>query len=86
MKSILQIITVLSIISYSSCFYHDGNGPFDCVDGNRTFVTEEFDLDDFSGITLNIAADIKLTQGDRQFVEVEGQENIVDILRNESSK
>ncbi len=80
MKTIFQIITVLSIISYSSCFYYDGQGPFDCVDGNRTIVTEEFDLNDFSSITLNIAADIKLTQGDRQFVEVEGQENIVDIL------
>lgn len=75
---IFQILLGISIISLSSCFHH--GHIFDCVEGNGKFITEEFDLDNFSGITLNIAANIKLTQGDRQLVEIEGQENIIDVL------
>ncbi len=81
MKNILKLLFAISFISLSSCFYYGDHSGVDCVEGNRTIITDEFDLPNFSGIILNIDANIKLKQGDKQSVEVEGQENILDILQ-----
>ena len=54
------------------------------VKGSGPIVTETLDLSNFSSIGLGISANVYLTQGSQQKVEVRGQKNIIDILKIES--
>ena len=72
---------LILIVSCASCvIVGDGTGIGRCVRGTGDMVTQTLDLDDFSEINLDIAADVFLTQGDEQEVVVEGKQNIIDEL------
>lgn len=72
---------LIGIICFSGCvIIDDGNGIGRCVSGTGSIVTQTLDLDNFSEISLDIDADIFLTQGDEQEVIVEGKQNIIDEL------
>lgn len=51
-----------------------------CIKGTGDLVTQTIDVDPFSGIDLQIAADVHLIQGPVQKVTAIGQENILDDL------
>ena len=69
-------------VTVSSCFIDidDDDGLFGCVDGDGQIVTETLDLDEFTGINLNLPIEVILSQGDVQEVIVEGKQNIIDEL------
>ena len=50
------------------------------IAGEGEIVTRTLDIDEFSGFTNSIAAEVYLTQGDEQSVIIEAQENIIDNL------
>lgn len=50
------------------------------IHGEGDVVTETLMLDDFTGFSNSIAADIYLSQGDEQEVIIEAQQNIIDNL------
>ena len=64
----------------SGCGLNDDEGLFGCINGEGETITEELVLNDFSKIKLKISADVYVTQGDVQKVEVKGQQNIIHQL------
>ncbi len=86
MSKILKNQIVLALLislsaGLSSCYYdyQDGNHK-NRIEGHGPVVTRVVDLDNFRGIVIQNAADVILTQGKTQKVEIEGQENILDNL------
>lgn len=72
-------------MTISSCFIDvdDDDGFFGCVDGDGPIVEQVLDLDNFSGIELNLPIEVILKQGDTQEVRVEGKQNIIDELERD---
>ncbi len=58
----------------------DGPGIFNCEKASGPSVFKELIVDDIRGFKLDICADVLIRQGDIQFIEVEGQENVVDLI------
>lgn len=56
------------------------------VSGQGPVVKQEFQLDAFRSIGLGVAAEVYLTPGATQKVVVEGQQNIIDLLKKEVEK
>lgn len=50
------------------------------IDGKGPVVEKELQLSNFSGVSLNISADVYLKQGNTQSVRVSAQQNIIDLL------
>ena len=87
MKQVTKILFVLAIMSSSltSCYFDfddDGRSPnfSNCEEGFGSTITEELSITDFTGIKLNIDAQVYISQGEVQEVLVKGQENIIDEL------
>ena len=55
------------------------------IKGEGPMVTKTLELDPFTAIDLGTSANVLLTQGDRQSVEVNGQQNIIDRLKTQVS-
>ncbi|MCF8304680.1 MAG: DUF2807 domain-containing protein [Bacteroidales bacterium] len=51
-----------------------------CVDGTEEVVRQEIDLNDFEGLELSNEADVLIMQGNKQKVEVESHQNIINNL------
>lgn len=84
MKYIINILSVsLFVILFTNVSYSQnwGNG----VKGKGEIVTKDLDLDKFTGIKLGISGDVILTKGSTQKVRVEGQQNIIDLLKTSVS-
>ena len=81
-KSILSagIGLILMIALLPGCYYE--NGPGNRIEASGPVIKRVLDLENFDGIILANSADVFITQGSKQKVEVEGQEN---ILRNLST-
>ncbi len=81
----LALIMILSA-GLNSCYYdyQDGNHK-NRIEGHGPIVKRVVDLDNFRGIIIQNAADVILTQGNTQKVEIEGQENILENLNLEVS-
>ena len=80
----LKIILFGFLISFtlSGCFnFDDDGGLFNCDRGEGDVITKKLNMPEFEGIKLDISADVFITQGDEQLVEVKGQENIIDLLQ-----
>lgn len=78
------LLAVLAGVSFSGCFVDlDDDGPFNCTRGTGSVVTETLNVPDFDGIVLKISADVEITQGPTQLVEVEGFGNIIDELETD---
>ena len=81
MKNLKFLTAILAAtFLFSSCLLFDDD-PFRCERGQGPTVTRVLDLPSFSGIDLQISGDVVLRQGNEQYVEVEGQDNIIDLLR-----
>ncbi|MBK7477859.1 MAG: DUF2807 domain-containing protein [Haliscomenobacter sp.] len=83
MKRILLIIlsTSFLFLALSSCivdFYDDNDGP--CIRGSGPVVSETINVPDFTGISLDISANVYITQGPEFRVKAEGYANIIDEL------
>lgn len=52
-----------------------------CVKGSGEKVVQEIPMESFDAIELSIGADVELTQGERQYVEIEGQQDIIDNIK-----
>lgn len=76
---IFWTVALTAVLSINACFYYDD--PFNCERGQGPTTTRTLSLPSFSGIDLTIAGKVILKQGPVQLVEVEGQENIIDLLR-----
>jgi hypothetical protein len=74
-KMMLVALIVLPA-TLTSC--HDEFFPG--VTGQGEIVEETLMLDDFTGFVSTIAAEIYLTQGDKQEVVIEAQQNIIDNI------
>ena len=77
----LLMLAVVSL-SWSGCYFSDDDdgGFFRCEDGVGEVITEVVNLPTFTGIKLSSHVDVYLKQGPDQLVEVQGQENIIDLL------
>jgi len=74
-KSMIAAIVILPM-TLVSC--HDEWMPG--ISGQGEIVEQTVSLDDFDGFVSGIAADIYLTQGDRQEVVIRAQQNIIDDI------
>jgi hypothetical protein len=77
-KSIARnIVIVLSLaLAFTSCDKWNLKG----IKGEGSVVSENVDLDDVSGIILEIPATVYLTQEDEQSIKIEAQQNILDNI------
>jgi hypothetical protein len=62
----------------SSCSYGFGD-----IKGNGNVTKQERQLDSFSGLDVGGAFKVFLTQGDKEFVIVEADENLLDVISTE---
>lgn len=80
----LLMTAIVTITTAPGCFFNindDGDGIFGCIDGNGPVVTQDINLADFSGVDLQMAADVFITQGSVQEVHIEGKQNIIDHIK-----
>lgn len=81
MKNLKMVVAILfATVSLNSCFLDDENF-LGCEVGQGPVVTRVLDLPPFTGIDMSIAENVVIKQGPEQYVEVEGQGNIIDRLR-----
>lgn len=81
------LLASIGIFSINGCFINgdDDDGFFNCVNGNGPIVTETISVPNFSGISLEMDADVIIKQGPVQEVVVEGKANIIDELERDVS-
>lgn len=77
MKKIFFYFTIISFAFISSC----DTGQIDCIRASSTFITEERDHKDFSGVIFNNVGDLLLTQGNDFSVSLEGPDNVVELTK-----
>ncbi len=85
MTTQLKYVCFALVLAMSStgCYFggdDDGGGIFSCARGSGAIVTRTFDLSTFTGFEIKSDIDVYLRQGDAQSVEVEGKENLLDLL------
>ena len=84
MSRINSLLAVLAILfTVSSCHQDDNGGIFNCIKGEGSIVTQEINVSEFTGVKLEIAADIYITQADAFTVSVTGQQNIINELERD---
>jgi hypothetical protein len=68
-------IFILACLTIQSC---DEDGF--CVNGKGSTESEEYQVSNFTGVQMNLAADVYLMQGSEQQVVIEAQPNILDEM------
>ena len=84
----LLTMAVVTITTAPGCFFNindDGDGIFGCIDGSGPTVTQDINLANFTGIDLQMDADVFITQGNDQEVRIEGKQNIIDHIKRSVS-
>lgn len=71
--SILSIVTVLVILTFSGCYIDD----FDCIRGRGSVYTEVRSTSDFNSVDLRISARVIITQNPTISVEVKTYDNLL---------
>jgi hypothetical protein len=66
------LILILGLFLLTSC---------DCIEGEGPIVSEKRAIDGFDKIELEASANVLIHQSDEFKIEIEGQQNILDILR-----
>lgn len=74
MKKSNSIFTLLFCIAFLT------NTNAQRLTGTGPIVTQDLNMNDFTGVLLGFSGDVYLSQGDTQSVRVEGQENLIDNL------
>ena len=83
-KTLLYPLTVaLALLLLSSCYFDASPGKR--IQGEGPYLTRDIELPPIKGIVIRNSADVVLSQGNRQRMTVEAQENIIDNLRTEVS-
>jgi len=81
MKSIKYLIVILAAV-FSSCEI----GVNNCTDGNGNRIMRELEVaGEIKGIQFKIAGELILRQSNTQRITIEGDENIVAIIEEQSS-
>ena len=78
MKMNIRFITVLILAAFLTAACEDFRF---CIEGQGSSVTQTLELDPFSGIEQSVSADVYISQGSEQSVEITGQQNIIDEIR-----
>ncbi len=75
-------LMAFTVVSLSGCYFGDDDdgGIFRCEGGDGEVITRIIDLPNFDAIHLSSSVYVYLRQGPTQKVEVEGQENIIELL------
>lgn len=73
-------MALILVIAFSSC---DEFGI--CERGEGSVVTQSIAVPEFSGFELKIAGNVYVSQGETQSVEIEGQQNIIDLLETDTN-
>jgi len=80
MKTLIKIFTGaflgLALIAISSC---------NCIEGKGDVVTQTRQIESFNAINLDFPAQVYLVQDSVQKIKIEGQQNILDIIKTEVS-
>ncbi len=71
----------LIIIMLTSFFMFTCNFYYDSVKGEGEITSRILDIDKFSGINVNFASDVIISQGDNQEVKAKGHPNIIDKIQ-----
>ncbi|MEM6379317.1 MAG: head GIN domain-containing protein [Bacteroidota bacterium] len=83
LKNWMPALFVLALTLNSCILDFDGDGDgfgSNCVRGSGPNVVEVLDINEFDGLSLQIAASVFITQGTEFEVRAEGQENIIREL------
>ena len=67
---------------------HAQNGKKETIEGNGNLVTREVSIQSFNVLDASGVYELKLTQGDRETVKIEADENLQDLfqVRNDGRK
>jgi len=76
MRNMMIAVLVILPMAFVSCHDEFMIG----ISGQGEIVEQTINLDDFDGFVSAISADIYLTQGDKQEVVIEAQQNIIDNI------
>jgi hypothetical protein len=71
---ILSIVCLLLVSGSVAAQWGDG------VTGEGPIVKKTVTLDEFTGFTFAMSGNVVLTPGPKQLVEIEGQQNIIDLI------
>lgn len=74
----LGLVAMLALLL--NCSNNNGYGWNPGVTGEGAKTSRTFDIDDFDGVQLAMSANVELTQGSTQSVEISGQPNILDLI------
>ncbi len=81
MKNIVAIALIVSTAYLSGCYVDDDMDPNDdCIESLGSVVSQDRTLSNFSAISLNGLANINLTQGSPQTVEVVTHTELIDRI------
>ncbi len=80
-NSLLLLLALLFFVT--SCQNDNDGGIFNCTKGEGSTITKELFISGFTGVKLEIAADIYITQGSEYLVTATGQENIINQLERD---
>jgi hypothetical protein len=80
---LILLVTISVSIAQNNNYSHNDGWGGKKVTGEGANVKESRDARDFKGVSSSISADIYLTQGSSFKVTVEGQKNILDLLKTE---
>lgn len=77
-KNLAKILLIV-VITFSSvsCIFADR------VKGNGKVVTEERTVKSFDGVSASAGIDVVITQGEKEFLEVEADENLLEYIITE---
>ena len=78
------MILIVSVTILTGCYYENGHQKR--IEESGPIVQRVLELDDFEGIIIQNTADVFITKGNTQSVEVEGSENIIQNLGTEVSR
>ncbi len=81
MKIIRQFIIFVPLLLVLGCYW---DMP-EKISGNGNVITEERNVQEFSGISVSSGIDVYITQGDRVSLEVEADENILEAILTEAN-
>jgi len=80
-KLSFSVILIVLLTSLSACYYENNHERR--IEGSGPIVSRVIELDDFEGIIVQNSADVYITKGNTQRVEVEAPENIIRNLGTE---
>lgn len=79
MRQIQYTILVLLVIGSFSCYF----GPHETIYGSGDVITEERNIDDFTGLKVSSGIDVVIRQGKEISLELEADDNLHDVILTE---